>query len=147
MVNGVAMKKCVGKKRKGFSLPEILVACAIMVALSAAAFFGFNQAQQTRKMAQMHSDMQAIAAGCLAFESMNTLGLPPGDLATLMTGLDAANSIDGEEHRRFVTSTKSEDTIADPWGNDYIVNGDERTITCTPQDSGGNDMTNVIVRF
>ena len=50
MVNGVAMKKCVEKKRKGFSLPEILVACAIMVALSAAAFFGFNQAQQTRKM-------------------------------------------------------------------------------------------------
>ena len=98
-------------------------------------------------MAQMHSDMQAIAAGCLAFESMNTLGLPPGDLATLMTGLDADNSIDGEEHRRFVTSTKSEDTIADPWGNDYIVNGDERTITCTPQDSGGNDMTTVIVRF
>ena len=40
MVNGVAMKKCVEKKRKGFSLPEILVACAIMVALSAAAFFG-----------------------------------------------------------------------------------------------------------
>ena len=147
MVNGVAMKKCVEKKRKGFSLPEILVACAIMVALSAAAFFGFNQAQQTRKMAQMHSDMQAIAAGCLAFESMNTLGLPPGDLATLMTGLDADNSIDGAEHRRFVTSTKSEDTIADPWGNDYIVNGDERTITCTHQDSGGNDMTTVIVRF
>ena len=46
MVNGIAMKKCVEKKRKGFSLPEILVACAIMV----------TQAKYTRVCPQGEDD-------------------------------------------------------------------------------------------
>ena len=142
------------KKKKGFSLPEILVACAIIVSLSAAAFFGFNQAQQTRKMAQMHSDMEAIASGCLAYEAMNINGLPPDDLDALLTGLTAENSIDNEAHERFVTSSKlaengggSATTLNDPWGTAYEVDGSARTITCTPKTSAGEDMDPVIRRF
>ena len=44
-------------KRKGFTLMEILVACAIIIALSVGAFFAYQQAQQTRKMAQMNQDI------------------------------------------------------------------------------------------
>ena len=57
------------KKKKGFSLMEILVACAIIVSLSVGAFFMFNEGQQTRKMAQMTNDMDALATGCLAYEA------------------------------------------------------------------------------
>lgn len=142
------------RKEKGFSLPEILVACSIIVSLSAAAFFGFNQAQQTRKMAQMHSDMEAIAAGCLAYEAMNINGLPPADLDALLTGLTADNSIDNEAHDRFVTSSKLAEngggaatTLNDPWGQAYVVSGTDRTITCTPNDSSGSPLDAVVRRF
>ena len=81
------------KKRNGFSLPEILVACAIIVSLSVAAFFGYNQAQQTRKMAQMNNDMEALANGCLAYEALNMKSLPPASLEELSTGLTAEQSV------------------------------------------------------
>ena len=53
------------KRRKGFTLIEIMVACAIIIALSVGAFFGYSQAQQSRKMAQMRQDMEAICTACL----------------------------------------------------------------------------------
>lgn len=136
------------KKRKGFSLPEILVACAIIVSLSVAAFFGYNQAQQTRKMAQMNNDMEALANGCLAYEALNMESLPPDALADLATGLTADESVDNCEHDNFVTSTKTDDgTFLDPWGVEYEYDSAERTISCTPKDSSGQDMEPVVRYF
>lgn len=136
------------KKRNGFSLPEILVACAIIVSLSVAAFFGYNQAQQTRKTAQMNNDMEALANGCLAYEALNMESLPPASLEELSTGLTAEQSVDNCEHTDFVTSTKTDDgTFLDPWGVEYAYDQAARTISCTPKDTSGADMEQVIRYF
>ena len=65
--------KAENKRRKGFTLIEIMVACAIIIALSVGAFFGYSQAQQSRKMAQMRQDMEAICTAALAYEAMSTI--------------------------------------------------------------------------
>lgn len=136
------------KKRKGFSLPEILVSLAVIVALSVGAFFAFNQVQQTRKMAQMNSDMDALASGCLAYEALNIDSLPPASLADLTTGLTADKSVDGIEHTNFVTSSKAADgSFTDPWGQAYEYDQAARTITCTPKDASGSAMTAVVKNF
>ena len=146
-------KKLRLKRRKGFSLPEILVACAIIIALSSAAFFGFNQAQHTRKMAQMNSDMEAIATACLAYEALSMNSTAPATLEALATGLTAENSIDGVAHNNFLTSSKANQgdgaslSVQDPWGNAYVYSQSDRTITCTPRDPSGADMTAVVRRF
>lgn len=143
----VKMRKNV--KRRGFSLPEILVACAIIIALSSAAFFGFNKAQHTRKMAQMQSEMEAIATACLTYEALASSSMPPADLGTLITGLTATDSIDGCSHENLLTWTRSNtsaDGLTNPWGNAYTYDADARTITTTPKDENGADVSTAVVR-
>ena len=82
--------KAENKRRKGFTLIEIMVACAIIIALSVGAFFGYSQAQQSRKMAQMRQDMEAICTAALAYEAMSTDSTPPADIASLSPFVTAA---------------------------------------------------------
>lgn len=136
------------KKRKGFSLVEILVSCAIIIALSVAAFFGYQHAQQTRKMAQMNNDLEAIANAALTYEALSLTSMPPTDIATLVQGLSADESIDGSEKTDLITTTKNTDNgILDPWGNAYEYSQTDRTITCTPNDASGAAMTPVVRHF
>lgn len=136
------------KKRKGFSLPEILLALVVVVSLSVAVFFSLDHVQQTRKMAQMNTDMEALANGCLAYEALNIDSLPPATLADLTTGLTAEESVDGIAHTDFVTSTKAVDgAFTDPWGQTYEYDQAARTITCTPKDASGSAMTAVVRNF
>lgn len=136
------------KKRKGFSVVEIMVGLAIIIALGVGAFFAFNQVQHMRKMAQMNSDLDALAQGCLAYESMNINSMPPDSLSDLVNGLTADESVDGTAHENFVTSTKAQDgTFTDPWGNEYTYSQEDRTISCTPNDSSGAAMDQVTKKF
>lgn len=123
------------KKRKGFSMVEIMLALAVIIALGVGAFFAFNQVQQMRKIAQMNSDLDALAQGCLAYEAMNINSLPPDSLSDLVNGL-------------FVTSTKAEDgSFTDPWGTEYVYSQSDRTISCTPNDASGAAMDQVTRNF
>jgi len=90
------------RKRKGFTLVELMVAMSIVILLGAAAFFAYGHVQQMRKMAQVTTDMDAIAAACLTYESLNRAGTLPANLAALNTGLTAAQSIDGVKHDNFI---------------------------------------------
>lgn len=136
------------KKRKGFSMVEIMLALAVIIALGAGAFLVFNEVQQMRKIAQMNSDLDALAQGCLAYESMNINSMPPDALSDLVNGLTADESVDGTAHVNFVTSTKAEDgTFTDPWGNEYNYSQSDRTISCTPNDSSGAAMDQVTRKF
>lgn len=138
------------KRRKGFTLIEIMVACAIIIALSVGAFFGYSQAQQSRKMAQMRQDMEAICTAALAYEAMSTDSTPPTDIASLITGLPADKAVDGTAHA-FLTQTKgstvSADSVLDPWGAAYTYSQTDRTVTCTPKDASGADMPSVVRSF
>ena len=142
--------KAENKRRKGFTLIEIMVACAIIIALSVGAFFGYSQAQQSRKMAQMRQDMEAICTAALAYEAMSLDSNPPADMAALMSGLAADKAVDGTAHK-FLTQTKgstvSADSILDPWGAAYTYSQADRTVTCTPKDASGTDMTAVVRSF
>ena len=142
--------KAENKRRKGFTLIEIMVACAIIIALSVGAFFGYSQAQQSRKMAQMRQDMEAICTAALAYEAMSTDSTPPADIASLITGLPADKAVDGTAHA-FLTQTKgstvSADNVLDPWGAAYTYSQTDRTVTCTPKDASGADMTTVTRHF
>lgn len=137
-------------KRKGFTLMEILVACAIIIALSVGAFFAYQQAQQTRKMAQMNQDMEAIANAALSYEAMSSTSSLPTDIAAMLSGLKAADSIDGVDHQlltQFKGSAASTDNISDPWGDNYTYSNTERTVTCTPKDASGTPMSPVTRHF
>ena len=142
--------KAENKRRKGFTLIEIMVACAIIIALSVGAFFGYSQAQQSRKMAQMRQDMEAICTAALAYEAMSTDSTPPADIASLITGLPADKAVDGTAHA-FLTQTKgstvSADSVLDPWGAAYTYSQTDRTVTCTPKDASGADMPSVTRHF
>ena len=136
------------KKRKGFSMVEIMLALAVIIALGVGAFFAFNQVQQMRKIAQMNSDLDALAQGCLAYEAMNINSLPPDSLSDLVNGLSADESVDGTAHDNFVTSTKAEDgSFTDPWGTEYVYSQSDRTISCTPNDASGAAMDQVTGNF
>ena len=142
--------KAENKRRKGFTLIEIMVACAIIIALSVGAFFGYSQAQQSRKMAQMRQDMEAICTAALAYEAMSLDSNPPADMAALMSGLSADKAVDGTAHT-FLTQTKgstvSADNILDPWGTAYTYSQADRTVKCTPKDASGTAMTAVVRSF
>lgn len=136
-------------KRKGFTLMEILVACAIIIALSVGAFFAYQQAQQTRKMAQMNQDMEAIANAALSYEAMSTDSSLPDSIATMITGLSADKSIDGSEHKlltQFKGGAEATD-VTDPWGAAYTYSKTDRTVTCTPKDASGTAMATVTRHF
>ena len=136
-------------KRKGFTLMEILVACAIIIALSVGAFFAYQQAQQTRKMAQMNQDMEAIANAALSYEAMSTDSSLPESIATMITGLSADKSIDGSEHKlltQFKGGAEATD-VTDPWGAAYTYSATDRTVTCTPKDASGTAMATVTRHF
>lgn len=136
-------------KRKGFTLMEILVACAIIIALSVGAFFAYQQAQQTRKMAQMNQDMEAIANAALSYEAMSTDSTLPDSIATMITGLSADKSIDGSEHKlltQFKGGAEATD-VTDPWGHSYNYSKTDRTVSCTPNDASGNPMSPVTRHF
>lgn len=136
-------------KRKGFTLMEILVACAIIIALSVGAFFAYQQAQQTRKMAQMNQDMEAIANAALSYEAMSTDSALPDSIATIITGLSADKSIDGSQHKlltQFKGGAEATD-VTDPWGAAYTYSATDRTVTCTPKDASGTAMATVTRHF
>ncbi len=136
-------------KRKGFTLMEILVACAIIITLSVGAFFAYQQAQQTRKMAQMNQDMEAIANAALSYEAMSTDSALPDSIATMITGLSADKSIDGSQHKlltQFKGGAEATD-VTDPWGAAYTYSATDRTVTCTPKDASGTAMATVTRHF
>lgn len=142
------MQEKMKNRKKGFSFMEILVALVLIVSLSVGAFFMFNEAQQTRKLAQMHNDMDAITTGALTYEALNIDSKLPASLADLATGLKAEDSIDGLEHTNIVRSTKATDgNFVDPWGVAYTYDAAARTLTCTPNDASGQAMDPVVRHF
>lgn len=138
------------KKQKGFSFMEILVALIMIVSLSVGAFFTYSDAQQTRKMAQMHNDMDAIVTGCLVYEALSMDSQLPADLTELVTGLTKEEAVDGVEHTNLVLSSKpaaANGNFLDPWNNAYVYDQAERTLQCTPNDTNGTPMDPVVRRF
>ena len=129
-------------KRKGFTLMEILVASAIIIALSVGAFFAY----------QMNQDMEAIAKAALSYESISLTSTPPDSIEAMISpGLSETDSIDGSAHT-FLTYLKGKGDatveVKDPWGTKYGYDKSARTITCTPKAADGTtDLPTVTRHF
>ena len=156
MRNFLKRNDATGRRRKGFTLVELMVAMSIVILLGAAAFFAYGHVQQMRKMAQVTTDMDAISSACLTYESLNKAGTLPATLADLNTGLTAAQSIDGVKHTGFIQAGKTTSSgsgenasvsIKDPWDQAYGYSQAQRTITCTPKDANGNSMAQIVKSF
>jgi prepilin-type N-terminal cleavage/methylation domain-containing protein len=154
MRNFLKRNDATGKRRKGFTLVELMVAMSIVILLGAAAFFAYGHVQQMRKMAQVTTDMDAISAACLTYESLNKNGTLPATLDDLNTGLTAEQSIDGVAHTGFIqagktttSGTNSTVSIKDPWDQDYGYSQKEIKLTCTPKDANGNSMAQITKTF
>lgn len=146
-------------RRKGFSFMEVLLALVLIVSMSVGAFFALNTAQQTRKLAQMNNDMDAIVNGVLAYESLALSGSLPATLQACSAGLTAANSIDGAAHTNLLKWTRSttgangsgtaagDGSFVDPWNTAYVYDNEARTLSCTPKNPDGTNMTPVVRYF
>ena len=135
-----------GVRRKGFSFMEMLVTLVIIVSMSVGTFFAYNEAQHTRKMAQMNQDMDAII---IALETYEALSMDSALTATLaeVVSLDASNAIDGTDHDPLLRMNRSTGDFTNPWGTEYTYDASARTLTTIPQDSSGTPMTAVVRNF
>lgn len=149
MPNLKMLKNFTAKRRNGFDPILILIGLAVIIALSVGAFFGYNSIQQSRKMAQMRQDMEAICTAAQAYEAMSLTSTPPASIQALITGLTASDSVDGAAHK-FLSQSKgnstSTDKILDPWGQEYVYNQASRTVSCTPKDESGTAQKTAVVR-
>ena len=82
-------------------------------------------------------------------------GTLPASLTDCATGLTAAQSIDGSAHQNILKWTKSttaastaatDASFVNPWGTAYTYSQANRTLTTTPKDASGTDMT-VVTRY
>lgn len=143
------MLQFINRNRKAFSLAEILVACAIIISLSMAAFFSYNSAQQSRRLAQANNDLDAIAAAIVTYEAYNAAGTLPESLEVLQSdpALAATASIDGLAHGNLLSVGKGADVdLVDPWGTAYVYSAEDRTVSCAVK-ADGETVATIIRRF
>ena len=133
-------------KRKAFSFMEMLVTLVIIVSMSVGTFFAYNEAQHTRKMAQMNQDMDAIVLALTTYETLSMNSSLPATLQEVVS-LDASNAIDSTDHDPLLRMNRSTGEFTNPWGTEYTYDASARTLTTIPQDSSGTPMTAVVKNF
>ena len=138
-------------RKKGFSMVEMGIVIALIIIMGTFLFVKGGEIQQSRKLAQVSNDMDAIATGALMYESFHINSQLPGTLVDLADGLDAAESIDGMAHKNIVSSSKVTTSDAgafvDPWGTAYEYDATERTLKCTPKDASGASQKEIVRHF
>ena len=133
------------KKRRGFTLIELLVVLGALIVIAGLATWGIDAVQDASRRAATNQDMALLRDAVQAYQAMSKTGKPPTTLGDLVTGLTAAQAIDGQAHADFVkksgwTSTAS--SFADHWNNAYVYNATTRTITST-----NNGGTSIVYSF
>lgn len=127
------------KKFKGITAYELMGVLLVIIILATAAGWMVHEFVESGKRATTHSDAATLAVACGMYESQSKAGTPPADLGALVTGLTAAQSVDGVAKARYVTpSTWTSDptTIVDQWNEAFVYDAAARTIT---SNNNGND--------
>lgn len=101
------------KKRKGFSLAEILVSCAIIIALGGAASFGVGHVIDSGKYSSAKSGVSVVASALASYRND--------------TGNELPNSSGVGSDIEFLTKAVdgkgpwlTKDAVNDPWGEKYV---------------------------
>ncbi|MDR1701514.1 MAG: type II secretion system GspH family protein [Sporomusaceae bacterium] len=122
------------KKRKGFTLIELLVVLGALIVISGLATWGIDAVQDASRRAATNQDMAILRDAVQAYQAMSKTGKPPTSLGDLVTGLTAAQSIDGQVHANFVKKagwTSAASSFIDHWNNAYTYSATARTISST----------------
>lgn len=122
------------KKRKGFTLVELGIVVLVIVILVGAAIAANGFIQESARRTTTKQDLKTLQGGVLLYELQSKNGQPPDNLGQLVSGLAANETIDGEIRKDFVVKanwTSDSDSFVDSWGNKFIYDKSNRTITST----------------
>ena len=122
------------EKKKGFSMIELAIYIIIISTLMAVGAFAFVGYQDRAKRSVTMDELNTLSQAILTYTADSKTGSLPANLGALITGLTAAQSIDGVAHGQYVTKTgwtSDSTTFIDGWGNAYTYNSGARTISST----------------
>ena len=132
----------VPRKRKGFSLPELSITILCMMVLATILYLAYDKIQESARRSTTMRDMETLQSAVLMYSTAHISGSLPADLGALVSGLTAAQTVDGIARTAFVRKsgwTSDASTCVDAWGNAYVYNASTRTITSTA--NGGAAIT------
>ena len=122
------------KKRKGYTLIELVIVGIILMILAAVGMKSMGTSTNGSKVAVAHTETKMLADASALYAATAVDSNPPTDLGALVTGIAAANAVDRQDHGAFVTKTgwtSAASSITDPWGNPYVYDSAARTVSCT----------------
>lgn len=122
------------KKRHGEGfIPFLLWMTALIIFLAAISPKFGDLFESTRRTATIQ-DMKTLAEQCALYTVRAADGKPPANLGNLVTGLTAAQTVDGIAYGNFLATgkyTSDPASFVDRWDNPYQYDPDARTITST----------------
>ena len=137
------------KRRAGFTLIELLVVMSILAVLLGALANKYSPAEQNKRMIKVDNDLKVIATAMLQYEQDSLTASLPSTVDELLEGLPASDSYDGQAHEYISLKSRGDeaDKLVDPWGNDYVIDVNSRTVSCTPKDIFKQDLPTVKLEF
>ena len=128
-IRGKSMQKVKGQSTMDLAIYIVIASLILLVGSYAYGAFRDRVARNNT-----NSELATLAEACIVYQADNVAGTPPANLGALVTGLTAAQSIDGVAKGTYVTKTtwtNDPASFVDGWGNAYQYSTAARTITST----------------
>ncbi len=127
------------KRRHGMTLVELLMVVAVLTILIGAGMAAFPGMQDSAKRSTARTEVDALSKACMSYMNDLKAGTAPTTLGSLVgtvaaPAIAAANSNDGMAKVTYVKKTgwtTDPTSFTDPWGNAYVYDAANQTITCT----------------
>lgn len=106
------------KKRKAFSISELMVYMIVVLFLVGVLFLGLPFLINQAKVTTAKQEMDTIKTAVTTYQMM---AINPSDSITmddLKTGLTAEESVDGLSHQNILPEDAD---LNDPWGGEYLI--------------------------
>ncbi len=131
------------RKRKGFAFTsDLALAMLIGMIILFAVILGWPTIRDQANRYTANNELNTIKTAVTMYMGAAKSAAPPANLAALVTGLTAAQSIDHAAHKNLIDKKgwTTDSTFLDPWGNQYIYDASARTIKSS---AGGGDEISV----
>ena len=147
--------KAIREKRKlkgGIALSDLLFAMIGIMFIMAIAYMKWPQIRDFLRTGSEWMELQALQQAATNYSSLTLDGSGPSGAADLVNGIPADKSVDGIEHKGFMSDKSkrwASGTYTDVWGNDYTFSAADtdgnRSITSNgPDGQAGTDDDMVV---